>query len=263
MLSRFTFTLKVRALLVAGVHGLVIVLIVWLIDIPIAQQPPQQTPIIVSLEAQQPLDSEAENTEHNIEQDNEKSVDHARTTQIEEAISPADIAIVTQPAQQNKVVEKKESPIAKPIEQAAPKSASPKTAKKSESSAQQSSGKQTLTIPSTSAGTTDTASSPSGTSATDQDQTLTSARFDADYLKNPAPEYPTYSKRMKEQGTVLILVQVSAQGHPEKIQLQQSSGFDSLDEAALQAVRQWQFVPARRGQTPIAASVIVPIQFKR
>ena len=68
---------------------------------------------------------------------------------------------------------------------------------------------------------------------------------------------------MKEQGTVLILVQVSAQGHPEKIQLQQSSGFDSLDEAALQAVRQWQFVPARRGQTPIAASVIVPIQFKR
>lgn len=261
MLSRFTFTLKVRALLVAGVHGLVIVLIVWLIDIPIAQQPPQQTPIIVSLEAQQPLDSEAENTEHNIEQDNKKSADHARTTQIEEAISPADIAIVTQPEQQNNVEEKKETPTAKSMQQAAPKSASPKTAKKSESSAQQSSGKQTFTIPTTTPGITDTASSPSGTSTTDQ--TLTGARFDVDYLKNPAPEYPTYSKRMKEQGTVLILVQVSAQGHPEKIQLQQSSGFDSLDEAALQAVRQWQFVPARRGQTPIAASVIVPIQFKR
>jgi protein TonB len=56
---------------------------------------------------------------------------------------------------------------------------------------------------------------------------------------------------------------VSADGAPAEIEVRQSSGFERLDEAALQAVRQWRFVPAKRGSQNVAASVIVPIQFKR
>jgi len=92
---------------------------------------------------------------------------------------------------------------------------------------------------------------------------LTAARFDADYLHNPAPAYPPQSRRLKEEGTVLLLVRVSDQGAPISVEIRTSSGFERLDEAGLQAVRQWRFVPAKRGNDNVAASVLVPIQFKR
>lgn len=91
---------------------------------------------------------------------------------------------------------------------------------------------------------------------------VTQARFDADYLNNPAPVYPLTSRMMKEQGTVLLLVNVSALGDAERVQVHQSSGRSRLDEAALEAVRRWRFVPARRGTQAVAASVIVPIVFE-
>ena len=92
---------------------------------------------------------------------------------------------------------------------------------------------------------------------------LTAARFDADYLHNPAPAYPSQSRRLKEEGTVLLLVRVSDQGVPLSVEIRSSSGFERLDEAGVQAVRQWRFVPAKRGNDSVAASVLVPIQFKR
>ncbi len=91
---------------------------------------------------------------------------------------------------------------------------------------------------------------------------VTPARFDADYLKNPAPQYPLTSRMMKEHGTVLLWVNVTAQGDAERVRVHQSSGKPRLDEAALDAVGQWRFVPARRGDQAIAASVIVPIVFE-
>lgn len=100
-------------------------------------------------------------------------------------------------------------------------------------------------------------------SRSDADIPITGARFDADYLHNPAPAYPSYSRRMKERGTVLVLVQVSPQGNASQVTLHQSSGYERLDEAALEAVKQWRFVPAKRGATPVAASVVVPIEFKQ
>lgn len=90
---------------------------------------------------------------------------------------------------------------------------------------------------------------------------ITQPIFDADYLNNPAPSYPPLSRRMREQGTVLVRVLVSPEGLPDKIELKHSSGSVRLDEAALGVVKQWRFVPARqRGQT-VAAWVVVPIAF--
>jgi protein TonB len=98
---------------------------------------------------------------------------------------------------------------------------------------------------------------------TGTESALTAARFDADYLHNPAPAYPAQSRRLKEEGTVLLLVRVSVEGTPLSVEIRNSSGFERLDEAGLQAVRQWRFVPAKRGSENVAASVLVPIQFKR
>ena len=104
---------------------------------------------------------------------------------------------------------------------------------------------------------------PQATAAPPPPLPVTAARFDADYLKNPAPTYPALSRRLGEEGRVLLLVRVTPQGVPDGVEVRESSGFARLDEAALAAVRQWRFVPARRGNEAIAASVLVPIIFRR
>lgn len=91
---------------------------------------------------------------------------------------------------------------------------------------------------------------------------LVEARFDADYLRNPAPVYPPMSRRRGEQGKVLVLVVVTPDGLAGEVSLRESSGYPRLDGAALKAVRGWRFVPARRGANPVAATVVVPITFR-
>lgn len=86
-------------------------------------------------------------------------------------------------------------------------------------------------------------------------------RFNADYLDNPSPAYPRLSRRSGEEGRVLLRVQVDNNGLPTQITLHQSSGFSRLDESAMETVRQWKFVPARKGGQTVEAWVIVPIQF--
>ena len=83
----------------------------------------------------------------------------------------------------------------------------------------------------------------------------------AAYLNNPSPAYPAVSKRMGEQGKVFLRVYINEQGQPEKIEIKQSSGYDRLDEAALNTVRNWKFVPGKRNGVPEAMWHIVPINF--
>jgi protein TonB len=84
----------------------------------------------------------------------------------------------------------------------------------------------------------------------------------ADYLKNPPPEYPHRARERKEQGTVLLDVCVTVEGSPRTVEVQRSSGHHALDQAALDAVKHWRFVPARRGSKLVEANVVVPIQFR-
>jgi len=86
-------------------------------------------------------------------------------------------------------------------------------------------------------------------------------RFDADYLDNPKPPYPAISRRMGEQGRVVLRVQVAADGGAGEVMLHTSSGSPRLDQSALDTVRRWKFVPAKLGQEAIAAWVLVPIAF--
>lgn len=87
------------------------------------------------------------------------------------------------------------------------------------------------------------------------------ARFDADYLHNPKPVYPAASRRLGEQGRVVLRVRVSAHGLPLAVEIKQSSGFPRLDEAARAAVERWRFIPARQGSETVDSSVLVPLQF--
>ncbi len=84
----------------------------------------------------------------------------------------------------------------------------------------------------------------------------------ANYLNNPAPEYPRSARKRGQEGTVLLDVRVSTAGTPKQVLLERSSGHHLLDRAALAAVQNWKFVPARRGSKLIEANVVVPIEFR-
>jgi protein TonB len=88
------------------------------------------------------------------------------------------------------------------------------------------------------------------------------ARFDADYLRNPAPPYPPQSRRLREEGEVLLRVRVMPEGRVGGLELNATSGSARLDASALKTVRQWRFIPARRGGQNVESWVLVPILFK-
>lgn len=91
---------------------------------------------------------------------------------------------------------------------------------------------------------------------------LTEPGFGAAYLHNPPPDYPGAAQQRGWQGTVLLKVHVLASGLPDHVGLASSSGHESLDDAAVEAVTRWRFTPARRGAQAIDGWVQVPIDFK-
>ncbi|MGH8550785.1 MAG: energy transducer TonB [Methylococcales bacterium] len=92
-------------------------------------------------------------------------------------------------------------------------------------------------------------------------ETFTEARYQPNYRNNPAPEYPRIARKRGWEGTVLLLIQVTREGHCANVTVHRTSGHESLDKAAVEATRKWTFIPAKRGETPVASSVIVPIRF--
>ena len=83
----------------------------------------------------------------------------------------------------------------------------------------------------------------------------------ADYLQNPKPAYPALSKRLGEQGKVVVRVLIGADGMPQKAELRQSSGFERLDQAALATVLKWRYVPGKRAGVAEDMWFNVPISF--
>lgn len=83
----------------------------------------------------------------------------------------------------------------------------------------------------------------------------------ADYLHNPHPAYPAISLRMGEQGKVVIRVLISKDGLAHQGTVVQSSGFDRLDRAALQAVLGWRYVPGTQAGIAQDMWFDVPLNF--
>lgn len=96
---------------------------------------------------------------------------------------------------------------------------------------------------------------------TPKEEDIEPPTFGVAYLNNPKPEYSRSSRRAGEQGKVLLRVLVSEQGLPESVEISKSCGFERLDNAALEAVKKWRFVPAKRNNVVLSAYVTVPIQF--
>jgi protein TonB len=84
-----------------------------------------------------------------------------------------------------------------------------------------------------------------------------------EYVRAPAPVYPVESSRRRERGVVLLRVLVDALGRPAQIQLERSSGYTRLDEAARAAVQKALFRPYEVNGVAQPAQVLIPIEFTR
>lgn len=85
--------------------------------------------------------------------------------------------------------------------------------------------------------------------------------YQARYLNNPQPVYPAMAVRMGWQGKVILSVEVLRDGRAGQVSVQRSSGHSVLDDAALQAVRSWRFVAARRDGQLVDQVFFVPLPF--
>jgi protein TonB len=95
-----------------------------------------------------------------------------------------------------------------------------------------------------------------------QDQVFTAIQVDARSTQNHPPVYPKLSKRLKEEGTVVLSMLISSTGVIEDISVKESSGYKRLDTAALSAARKWRYEPATNNGKAIAHPYLMPIEFK-
>ncbi len=82
-----------------------------------------------------------------------------------------------------------------------------------------------------------------------------------DYRSNPLPEYPRLARQRHWQGIVWLMVNVSADGLVEDLQIEESCGHQILDRAALRAVDSWEFFPAKQAGLPVSSQVRIPVRF--
>lgn len=80
-------------------------------------------------------------------------------------------------------------------------------------------------------------------------------------LDNPKPPYPLMSRRLNEEGKVVLNVCVSLTGLVEKLKLEKTSGHQRLDDIALETVKKWKFIPAKNHDRDINACYLLPVQF--
>ncbi len=79
---------------------------------------------------------------------------------------------------------------------------------------------------------------------------------------NRNPTYPAAAVRFAEEGAVILLIHVSPEGLPSSIDIQETSGYPDLDQAASDAVSSWHFLPAVKDGKPITFDMPLRIVFR-
>ena len=82
------------------------------------------------------------------------------------------------------------------------------------------------------------------------------------YRRKGSLDYPEGARRRREEGTVRVLVTISPGGEVEHAEIDRSSGYADLDQAALRSVKSWEFDPAVRDALPVRCQAIVPLIYR-
>ncbi|MCZ6596453.1 MAG: TonB family protein [Planctomycetota bacterium] len=81
-------------------------------------------------------------------------------------------------------------------------------------------------------------------------------------LEGPDPEYPRASIRLGEEGSVECRIHIAADGGVERVEVEHSSGYARLDEAAVAGLMAWRFRPATVGGVALATSILHRVSFQ-
>ena len=82
------------------------------------------------------------------------------------------------------------------------------------------------------------------------------------YADNPKPIYPQEAREKGCEGEVILRVEVLVNGRVGQIEIKKSSGYELLDHSALNTVKQWKFIPAKKGEKTIPLWVNIPVKFQ-
>ena len=82
------------------------------------------------------------------------------------------------------------------------------------------------------------------------------------YDRNPKPLYPRIARRKGYEGIVVLKVEILPDGRVGETLVKKSSGYPVLDRSALKTVKQWRFVPAKRGEDRKRMWAEIPIRFE-
>jgi protein TonB len=91
---------------------------------------------------------------------------------------------------------------------------------------------------------------------------LTEATEIGGTLRNIAKHYPATALQRGWEGKVVLEVQILANGTTGYVKVLQGTGHDLLDEAAVEAIKEAPWVPAKRGTKPVDSIRKLPIIFK-
>jgi protein TonB len=83
-----------------------------------------------------------------------------------------------------------------------------------------------------------------------------------EYVRPPVLTYPAAARQARATGTVLVRAVVEADGRVREVRVDRSSGYASLDRAAMEAMRTALFRPYMHNGVARAAVVIVPMEFE-
>jgi protein TonB len=95
-----------------------------------------------------------------------------------------------------------------------------------------------------------------------QPMSFVEAVYRSPSLKNPPTQYPPLAIARQWEGRVILRVQVFTDGLAGQVYIEHGSGHPLLDDAAAQQVKNWHFIPARKGDQPVDSWVKVPVEFK-
>jgi TonB family protein len=82
--------------------------------------------------------------------------------------------------------------------------------------------------------------------------------------KEPPFRYPAALYAQKVQGNVTLRIFIDRDGRvrPESTRVEESSGYVSLDSAAVTGSQELRFVPAKQNGDPMAVSILFPVYFR-